>query len=173
MGGLAKGPYRGQGMGRFHYRLRSLMAVPIFAGLALWLLVPVEGCGGRGYRGIGFKSIPLDFLVIDAGDGRPIPSATIRFIEKHPEMVLTTGPDGHAEFVFRNAPVASTRYDPLIGSPGKETLAVNYGWALSVKAEGYDDQFVDMSALTKDPRYHYDAVPPSIVVRLDRRATKP
>jgi hypothetical protein len=160
-------------MGRFHYGLRSLMAVPIFAGLVLWLLGSVEGCGGRWARGIGFKNIPLDFLVIDAGDGRPIPSAKIRLIEKDPETVLTTGRDGHTGFLFRNAPVASTRYYPLIGSPGKETLAVNYSWALSVRAEGYDDQLVEMSDLTKDPHYHYDAVPPAIVVRLARRATKP
>jgi hypothetical protein len=149
------------------------MAVPILAGLGLWVLASVEGCGGRWFRGIGFKNIPLDFLVIDAGDGRPIPSATIRFIEFNPETVLTTGCNGHAGFVFRNAPVASTRYDPLIGPPGKEKLAVNYCWVLSVRAEGYDDLIVDMSVPTKDPRYHYDAVPPAIVVRLQRRATKP
>jgi hypothetical protein len=142
-------------------------------GLSFWFLGSVEGCGGRWARGIGFKNIPLDFLVIDAVDGRPIPSATIQFIEFKPETSLTTGRDGRAEFVFRNARVASTRYAPLIGPPAKEKLAVDYSWVLSVRAEGYDDQLVDMSVLTQDPRYHYDAVPPAIVVRLQRRATKP
>jgi hypothetical protein len=144
--------------------------MPILMGLSLWFL---ESVGGWWARGIGFKNIPLDFLVIDAGDGRPIPSATIRFIEFDPETVLTTGRDGHAGFVFRDAHVESTRYYPLMGSPGKAKLAVNYGRVLSVRAEGYDDQVVDLSVLTKDPHYHYDAVPPAIVVRLQRRATKP
>ena len=86
---------------------------------------------------------------------------------------MTTGRDGHAGFVFQDAPVASTRHIPLIGLPGKETLAVNYWWGLSVKAEGYDDQLLYMGDLTKHPRYHYDRVPPAIVVRLGRRAAKP
>jgi hypothetical protein len=149
------------------------MAVPFLAGLGLWVLASVEGCGGRWALGIGFKDIPLDFLIIDAGDGSPIPSATIRFIEFNPETVLTTGRDGHAAFVFRNAHVASTRYYPLMGLPAEEKLAVDYSWILSVRAEGYDGQIVDMSDLTKDRRYHYDAVPPAIVVRLQRRPMKP
>ena len=160
-------------MYRIRYRLLSLMAVPIFAGLALWLLGSVGGCGGQWARGIGFKNMPLDFLVIDAGDGRPIPSATIRFVDQVPETVLTTGRDGHAAFVFRNAPVASTRYYPLVGLPGKVALDVNYWWELSVNAEGYDERRLDMGSLTKDPRYYYEAVPPTIVVQLEKRATRP
>jgi hypothetical protein len=149
------------------------MAVPILAGLGLWVLAPVKGCGGRSLRGIGFKDTPLDFLIIDAHDGRPIPSATIRFIEFNPETILTTGRDGHAAFLFRDAHVASTRYYPLIGPPAEEWLAVNYSWVLSVRAEGYDDLIVHMSDLTNDRRYHDEAVPPAIVVRLQKRATKP
>ena len=123
--------------------------------------------------GIGFKDIPLDFLIIDAVDGRPIPLATIRFVDQVPETVLTTGRDGHVAFVFRNAPVESTRYYPLVGSPVKVTLDVNYWWELSVNAEGYDERRLDMGDLTKDPRYHYEAVPPTIVVQLEKRATRP
>jgi hypothetical protein len=149
------------------------MAVPIFAGFALWLLGSIEGCGDHWARGIGFRNIPLDFLIIDAADGRPIPSATILAVEMVPETVLTTGQDGHAGFVFRNAPVESTQYLPLIGLPGKTTLDVNYWWGLSVKAEGYDEQRLYMGDLTKDPRYHYDEVPPAIVVRLKRQAARP
>jgi hypothetical protein len=160
-------------VGRYQCRLRSLMAVPILAGLGLWVLGSIEGCGGWWARRIGFRNISLDFLVIDEGDGTPIPSATIRFIEFSPETVLTTGRDGHAGFVFRNAPVDSARYYPLIGPPGRAKLAVNYYWVLSVSAEGCDDQLLDMSALTRDSHYHHDAVPPAIIVRLRRRATKP
>jgi hypothetical protein len=149
------------------------MAVPILAGLGLWVLGSVEGCGGRWFRGIGFKNIPLDFLIIAADDGGAIPAATIRFIEFNPETVLTTGCDGHAAFVYRTAPVALTQYHPLVGPPGKEKLAVNYSWVLSVRAEGYDDLIADMSDLTNAPCYHYDAVPPAIVVRLQRRPVKP
>jgi hypothetical protein len=158
---------------RFRYRLRSLMTVPIFAGFALWLLGSVEGCGGHWARGIGFRNIPLDFLIIDAADGRPIPSATLLTDEMVPETVLTTGQDGHAGFVFRNAPVESTQYLPSIGLPGKATLCVNYWWGLSVKAEGYDEQRLYMGDLTKDPRYQYDKVPRAIVVRLERQAARP
>jgi hypothetical protein len=160
-------------MMRLRHRLRSLMALPILVGLALWATMRFEGCGGGWFHGRGFKAIPLDFLVVDASDGRPIPSASIRFIDEQPETVLTTGRDGRAGFVYRDAPVASTRYFPLIGPPGKETLAVGYPWALSVKAEAYDDRVEDMRHLTRDPRYHYNAVPPPIVVRLKKRSPGP
>jgi hypothetical protein len=85
---------------RFHFRLRSLMAVPICVGLALWCAGSVEGCGGHWARGIGFRSIPLDFLIVDADDGRPISSATIRTVDAVPETLMVTGRDGHAGFVF-------------------------------------------------------------------------
>ena len=112
-------------MVRLRFGMRTLMVLPVVAGLAVWVMGTIEGCGGTWCRALGRKTIPLDFVVVDAANGQPIPSAVIRFVETVPETVLETGGDGHAHFAYRDAPIESCRYYPPFGLPAwhfKESL---------------------------------------------------
>jgi hypothetical protein len=137
--------------------------LPILAGLSLWLADSWDGWDGSGRR-----TVVLDFCAVDAGTGRPVPGALIRLYEGTPEHSLTTGPDGHARFLYRDAAVAMS-YGGLRG----HRTRVHYGWMVSASADGYERKVADLSTLTGDPRYHSEALPPPILVRLERRRQSP
>ena len=122
-----------------------LLAIPLFQDAA-W---------------VGSATIPLEFLILDASTGRPVSGASVALAEGDPEYRATTGPDGTARLIIR----------AMIGGRSG-TRSVNYGhWALVISADGYKGVNDDLRHHTRDPRYHSEAVPPPIVVRITSEAT--
>jgi hypothetical protein len=112
-------------------------------------------------------SVPLEFLILDSSTGRPINGASIRLAEGDPEYRTTTGTDGRATLVIRAATAGRS-------SVFRSTRSVNYGhWSLAIAANGYNGLNDDLKRHTLGPRYHSDAVPALIVIRLSCKPTKP
>jgi len=108
---------------------------------------------------VGHATIPLDFLILDAPTGQPIGGASISLDEGSPSYTATTSPDGRATVVIRATTAGRS-------SLLRRTRSVNYGWALRVSAGGREGVTRDLNGYTRDRRYHADAAPPPIVVRL-------
>jgi len=109
----------------------------------------------------GQASIPLEFLILDAANGRAVDGASIRLVESDPEYQATTGPDGRARVLL---------WAEVGGRSGlfRNTRAVNYKWALLVNCTGYRAITESLREVTRDARYHSGATPPSIVIRLQQ-----
>jgi hypothetical protein len=139
---------------RVRFTLQQLMiVVPI---VAVTVFVPImlpEAVW------VGFASIPLEFLILDASTGQPIEGATIRLTESTPEYQAVTGPDGRARLTIE-AVIAGR------SSLARDTRTVNYHWMLLVTAGRHRELREDLGELTRSPRYHSDPVPPPIVIRL-------
>lgn len=109
---------------------------------------------------VGGASIPIDFLVLDASTGQPIGGASVRLAEGNPEYQATTDPTGKARIVIQATTAGRS-------SLRRRTRSVNYGrWWLVVSAIGYMPLEDDLGRYTRDRRYHYDASPPPIVIRI-------
>lgn len=142
------------GLPRVRFTVRAMMVA--VAVVALLLVAQPEAVW------VGHATIPLGFLILDASTGRPIEGASIHLdLEKeNPDYKATTGPDGHAEVVIQ---AMTTGRSSMV----RHTRTVNYGkWMLVVAADGYESLTDDLRKLTLEPRYHYDAAPPPVVIRL-------
>jgi hypothetical protein len=149
-----------------HVRFKSgwvLLAVESF-GL-LFLAVPLLSVE----KWLGTASIPLEFLILDSSTGRAIDGASVRLTEGAPEYRAASGPDGRARLIIRADTGGESWFGCEIG-----TRSVHYGrWALVISAEGYEGLNDDLNRFTQGARYHSDAVPPPIVIRLSSEPTKP
>ena len=109
----------------------------------------------------GHRSIPLEFLILDASTKRAIEGAKLRLVEGQPEYQATTGPDGRAKLVV----------EAIVGGRDsffRRTRAVNYAWALMVDRDGYRVIYKDVREFTSDARFHSDSAPPQIVILLEQ-----
>src|SRR4051812_6172160 len=89
---------------RIRFSIRTLMALPVLAGLALLFVDRLTS-----WHATGHASIRLIFSVIDAETGQPIPPAVIKLSGHVPGHTLTTATNGRAGFVYRGAPVEMYR----------------------------------------------------------------
>lgn len=143
---------------RFTMR-RMMFAVGIMAGFLFLVSSLFEAVW------VGRATIPLEFVILDDSTGKPIRGASIWLTEGTPEYRATADSNGRAKLLIR-ATVAGH------SSRVRSTRAVNYGsWRLVVAGGGFDLN-ADLRMLTKDARYHYDATPPPIVIRLKRGSAK-
>jgi hypothetical protein len=166
---VARRPWRARSEDRrprFRFGLRMLMALPVLAGLLLWMLsfLSVE---------TGPADIPIVFVVLDAKTGLPIPFAQVWLCVYGTSSArlerIAAGPDGRAErynymgwrgvlFGFRRSPFRTTR-------------TVDYGdWEAIVSAEGFEDARFKLRDRAWDRRYDENAAPTPIVVRLQRES---
>jgi hypothetical protein len=136
-------------------RFRVLLLVTSIA-IAVVVLVALNDAAW-----VGHASVPLEFRVLDDSTGRPIEGASIRLAEGDPEYRATTGTDGRAKMVIR----------AMIGGRSsliRTTRAVNYAWRLEVTADGHKGVTDYLGDHTRGNRYHSDASPPPVVIRLAR-----
>lgn len=124
------------------FRLRTLMALPVIAGVALFLL----GSYPQSYW-VYPATIPLDFLVIDDQSGAVIQSAAVHLFwtdPARPTYTATTGLDGRVAL----APtflVSGTRY--LF----RDTTGVEYFYYASVSASGYQTYETELLEFARAP----------------------
>jgi hypothetical protein len=145
--------------------LRSFLALPVAVGLLFWLLFLVpRSCVTM--IGDGTVSVPLVILVVDDKTGHPIEGAAVKFLDRHRSGMTreaTTSVDGRANFVL----------DVWFSEGYNGTLMlrvyrrVNYNEDVQVSAKGYRPSTIPLEDRTTDPRYHYDAAPPPILIRLE------
>ena len=114
---------------------------------------------------VGRASVPLEFLILDATTGRPINGASIWLAEGDPEYQATTGTDGTAKLIIQATTAGRSGIFRSVRS------AYYDHWSLVISADGYKGLNDDLGRHTRGPRYHSDAVPPPIVVRLSSEAT--
>jgi hypothetical protein len=118
--------------------------------------------------GVGYVDVPLEFLVIDESTGFPLESASI-WIHDHlgpkfqGSLIGATGRDGRAKVIL------DTYFSEGCNSLFRVYRHVNYLADLRVSAENYQAERFDLRDFTEGPRYHYDEVPPPIVIRLRKR----
>ena len=110
---------------------------------------------------VGFASIPLEFVILDAPTGQPLEGASVRLIESTPEYDAITAADGRAKFVIH---AMITGRSSLV----RDTRSVKYAWTLSVTCDGHQGINQNLREITQGPRYHSDPAPPPIVIRLTR-----
>lgn len=110
---------------------------------------------------VGYASIPLEFVILDAPTGQPLEGALVRLAEYTPEYNAVTTADGRAKFDIH---AMITGRSSLI----QGTRTVNYAWTLSVACDGHQGISQDLREVTREPGYHSGPAPPPIVVRLAR-----
>ena len=149
---------------RFH--IRTLLALPAVAALVivgLDALYP-EGCW------VGRTTIALEFLVVDAETGQPVPAAILRLKALiRPEVAVETGRDGRVVVVIEAD--CGGRFSLF-----RRTRYIDYrGWNYTIEASVYQRSEGSLGDFTSDAqRYHAPgAVPPPITIRLGKRSPKP
>jgi hypothetical protein len=153
-------------MKRPRFTVRRLMvAVAVVAGVLAFISVD---CGPEGS---GFASIPLQFTVLDAVTGKPVPGATIRLLRViEPEYQANpTELDGRTALVIR------ARCGISGGIINRRWRGVNYlFWTLEVEAEGYLKFRSSLEKYTTDRRFHESyGVQPPILIRLRKSPGPP
>jgi hypothetical protein len=133
------------------------------AGLAV-VLFAVKTLSPDATR-IKHEFIPLEFLVLDAATDRPIDGASVQLaLVSYP---VKTGLDGRALMTIKARTAERSSWM-------RRTRSVTYGdWWLDVSAGGYKKSVDSFRDHTSHPRYHLDAVPPPIVIRLSAETTAP
>ncbi len=126
---------------RYRFRLRTLLALPGVAALGLYLwpfLAEPEGFAGE-------VEVPLEFVVVDAGDGQPIEGALIRVVEPFRDSKDTaarSGRDGRAGMSHSFTMRGKWRSYRRFGSVSFE------GCWLEVTAAGYRSSITTLTGFT-------------------------
>jgi hypothetical protein len=150
------------------------MAVVAVMALLFWVGIQWKADTGS-TRGVGHTSVPLVFVVSDIESGRPIDGATIKLSDHDYQsnqvppyvLQLKTGKDGQA----------STQVDLMFyesrGIPSGQLrlFRVAYPhWEIRVAADGYEDAIAPFADYEqRDRRFHENAPPPPIAIRLRRQ----
>jgi hypothetical protein len=138
--------------------MRTLLLLP-FLLVASFLLLPEA-------NSVGHTTLPLEFLVVDAATGRPVPGSLVQLKGATPEYKAPlTDRDGRAKLVIQA--MCGGR-----SSLFRSTRNVQYGeWEVSTESAGYETYRAGLSQFTHDHRYHdRDAVPPPIIIRIMPRS---
>jgi hypothetical protein len=139
------------GLSRVRFTVRWMMGVVATAAVvAFTLIATTDSCY------VGYMSVPLEFLILDASTGQPIEGASVRLIEGDPAYETTTGSDGRSKIVIRA---------PAVGRSRSTRVAI-YPWTLTVTANRYAGVTDKLGSVMRALRYHRDAVPHPIVIRL-------
>ena len=149
-------------MRRPRFTVITLMGMVATCGIAMAMLVNFSS----ETVWVGFASVPLEFVVVDAASGKPIDGAAITLTEGKPEYSAVTGVDGRAKVVV-HATISGR------SSWRQETRSVNYAWGLSVTCDRYEPVYEALQNVTRDKRYHSDKSPPPIVIRLKAKELTP
>jgi hypothetical protein len=142
-----------------------LLALPAVAALGLYLwpfLASPERFDGE-------FQLPLEFVVVEAGDGRPIEGAQIRVVEPFrdgKDTVARSGRDGRAG-MSHSFPVRGTRR-----SYRRSGSVSFYGCWLEVSAAGHRSSMTTLADFTGTRRDIDDSCPSAITVVL-REGTDP
>jgi hypothetical protein len=153
-------------MGRLRFGMRSLLALPLIVGLLLSL--PIWSCTTCIDDCIPI-TIPLSIVVVDDSEGYTIQSASIMIpkpLWSKASFATLTGTDGRASIVLDT--MCSDGYNTVF----RVHRRVSYPSEVHVSAQGYQSKRFVLADRTEDPRYHYNAVPPPITVRLRRLPPK-
>jgi hypothetical protein len=159
---------------RVRFTVRRMMIAVAAVAFLLWLVLRWDADTGVSL-GIGHASIPIVFVVQESGSDRPVEGATIHLQDPDYEdtpnppyvLDLKTGPDGQATVL------SDWTFHASEGIPSGKLrfYRVRYPpWEMRFSAEGYQGvaaSFRDYES--KDRRFHEDAPPPPIVIRLRRR----
>jgi hypothetical protein len=138
----------------------SLLALPVIVGLVL--SIP-RSCVTA--IGDGSVSVPLVIVVVDETTGKPIENAWIRLPDRPGSGITleaTTSSDGRARILL------DTYFSEGINDLFMYRVyrRVCYIGEVEVSAEGYRTSKFLLEDRTNEPRFHYDAAPPLIVVGL-------
>jgi hypothetical protein len=147
---------------RPRFTVIALMGLVAACGIAMAVLVNFSSEADW----VGFASIPLEFVVVDAASGKPIDGAAIDLTESSPEYSAVTGTDGRAKLIIHA--LISGR-----SSLRRETRSVNYSWGLTVTCDRYEPVYEALQNVTRDTRFHSDKAPPPIVIRLKAKVLSP
>jgi hypothetical protein len=115
---------------------------------------------------VGYATIPLEFIVVDAKTNMPVSGSLVQLKEGPPEYAApVTGQDGRTRLVIKAMCAGRS-------SIFRRTRSVNYGfWEARVEAVGYETFRDALSNLTRDHRYHdQNAVLPPILIELRRKS---
>jgi hypothetical protein len=145
--------------------VRGMMWAVALAAFACFFHEQV--CVGQISQCGGGRMVPIEFVLIDAETGTPVPRAKLTLSgrgTRHHE--LETGPDGRTSLSFQ--PGCDERTYLLWGT----VYTVHFSrWKLSIEAEGYDRVNDNLSRYRADVQYPHRAVPSPILVRMKRRET--
>jgi hypothetical protein len=155
------------------------MAMVAAAGLLTWVVFRWDSDTGSD-RGVGFVSVTVAFLVVDADSGQPIEGATVHLADREydnnpipPHVLdLKTGRDGKASvqldlMFYQSRGIPSGRL---------QFYRVRYPqWEIRIAANDYQYMIGWFPTYEKcDRRFHdMDAPPPPIEVRLRRASRGP
>jgi hypothetical protein len=114
----------------------------------------------------GGRTVPMEFVVVDAETRTPIPRAKLtlsaRGSRRHD---LETGSDGRAFLAFQ--PGCDERLYLLWGV----VYTVHYSaWEVRIEADGYDRLRAKLGSYRGNTRYAHAVVPPPIVIQIHRWA---
>jgi hypothetical protein len=155
-------------MTKLRIGLRSLLALPVAVGLLLWIPRSCTTAIGDGAP----VNVPLNFVVVDETTGQPIEGASVTFPDCNGSgitLAATTSPDGRARILLDT--VFSEGYNTILMH--RVYRHISYRQDVEVSATGYRPSKIRLEDLTDDPRFHYDPVPPPILVRLKRESIDP
>jgi hypothetical protein len=144
---------------RYRVRLRTLLAMPVVSALGLYFWPFVVS---PDYF-TGDLEVPLEFVVVDAGDGRPIEGALVRVVDAFRDENATgshSGRDGRARMRHGFAMRGVSRSYRRSGSVSFEDC-----W-LEVSAAGYRSSTTTLLDFTGTRRDLDDPRPPVITVAL-------
>jgi hypothetical protein len=116
----------------------------------------------------GGRIVPIEFLVIDAETGAPVPHSKLTLSGRGSQNhSLKTGPDGRALLTFQTG--CEERTYLLWGN----LYTVHYSnWKLGIEAQGYESIQAKLDSYRRDTRYPGDAVPPPIPIRIRKQHVK-
>lgn len=129
--------------------LRGLLRWPPARALLVVMLLALVAQVCTDADWVGSTTIPLEFIVVDAGANTPVSGSLVRLKEGSPEYTApVTGQDGQTTLIIKA--MCGGRSSIL-----RQFRAVNYGaWEARVEADGYKTFRDTLSNLTRDRRYH-------------------
>ena len=142
-------------------RVRRLRTLMVAVAVIAVVLVVVENRTSTVTSGPVI--VPLAFHAQDARTGKPIPGALIQVWTKGSSTSQTdiTDAEGNVQFQYW------TTYSSRSSIMGRGGVRVRYDSGLHCFASGYRVLRTLLVDVTKDRRYHVDAVPPPVIVRLE------
>lgn len=155
---------------RFRFTIRDLMAAVATVALMCFLICLANehllvGVVTQCYDG---RTVPIQFAIVDAETGRPVPGARVKLSRQNDRHhALTSSSDGLASLTFKPG------CDERIYLLGGLVYTVYYSnWELEVDAEGYERVKSLLSEYRGDTRYPGNIVPPPIVIRVRHDPSK-
>jgi hypothetical protein len=145
---------------RLRFGLKSLMALPVLAAVALvavdrWTAVPWSGLQ---------QGEPIIFKIVDAATGEPFKGGSFTIFEHGTELLTMPASSGRMRHFGRSRPASG--YQSLI----RDTRRLDFGdMRIKVTADEFEDFTADASEIARSARLDTNDAAIEYIVRLRRR----